>query len=433
MDENSVRTLLESIASAPEPPPRVDLDRARRRGRRWLWARRTAAPALTVAAVVGTLTVPHAFSVDHSERTVVPPQHTSSPVSLTAPARFDPLVPYASFGWLPRGFSEAAAASIDYDSGFAAASDFVSLEAAAPSAGHLLYLEVSSRGACALTAAAAARGVRAGAVVQVTCTDDQFAVTGPAPDVAGHPAVQINYGEGIAWEYAPGAWASLRADITPAADEPHSRRQAAQDGWVIVARSRADRPTGDLTPARIRADIKAGKLIPPSAATQALLVKVASQVRYGQRTPLAFPFRMTRPLPAGWRLTSTSFTPSGGRLLGTGVSAGPAADRDALSISAAIGPNTACPFYYGQSSYVTQGGVRWVYRVIDETDKHVQSLCATTAVDGLADAGTSLDMNTPGSNAPLPGSAELGGALGVLARTRFLGTDPARWTAAPVG
>jgi hypothetical protein len=42
-------------------------------------------------------------------------------------------------------------------------------------------------------------------------------------------------------------------------------------------------------------------------------------------------------------------------------------------------------------------------------------------------------MNTPGSNAPLPGSAELGGALGVLARLRFLGTSPAGWTTAPLG
>jgi hypothetical protein len=48
-------------------------------------------------------------------------------------------------------------------------------------------------------------------------------------------------------------------------------------------------------------------------------------------------------------------------------------------------------------------------------------------------ASVSIDMNTPGSNAPLPGSSELGGALGVLARLRFLGADPAAWTAAPLG
>ena len=60
---------------------------------------------------------------------------------------------------------------------------------------------------------------------------------------------------------------------------------------------------------------------------------------------------------------------------------------------------------------MTRLGVRWVYRVIDEPDKHVQSLCA-----------------------PAAGQRGTGGrALGVLARTRFLGTDPAEWTAALVG
>ncbi len=44
-----------------------------------------------------------------------------------------------------------------------------------------------------------------------------------------------------------------------------------------------------------------------------------------------------------------------------------------------------------------------------------------------------MDMNVPGSNTPLPGSAELGGAPGVLTRLRFLGPDPAAWTATPLG
>jgi hypothetical protein len=45
----------------------------------------------------------------------------------------------------------------------------------------------------------------------------------------------------------------------------------------------------------------------------------------------------------------------------------------------------------------------------------------------------SMDMNTPGSNAALPGSTQLGGVLGVLARLRFLGSNPPAWTSAPVG
>ncbi|HEX3960649.1 MAG TPA: hypothetical protein VHZ03_29100 [Trebonia sp.] len=38
----------------------------------------------------------------------------------------------------------------------------------------------------------------------------------------------------------------------------------------------------------------------------------------------------------------------------------------------------------GQSSYVTKYGVSWIYRVIDEADKHVEMLCSTEPVDGIA-------------------------------------------------
>jgi hypothetical protein len=73
-----------------------------------------------------------------------------------------------------------------------------------------------------------------------------------------------------------------------------------------------------------------------------------------------------------------------------------------------------------------------VYRVLGEQDKHWENLCTTGTVNGVTGIDVSLDMNTPGSNAPLPGSAGLGGALGVLERTRFLGADPAAWTTAPL-
>jgi hypothetical protein len=43
-----------------------------------------------------------------------------------------------------------------------------------------------------------------------------------------------------------------------------------------------------------------------------------------------------------------------------------------------------------------------------------------------------MDMNNPESGTPLPGSAQLGGALGVLGRLLVLGPDPAGWIANPV-
>jgi hypothetical protein len=433
MDENSVRTLLRAIADTPEPAPAIDLDRARRRGLRKLWIRRFTAPALAMVAVAAAVTVPHELQIDHPERTVAAARHPGTP-ALSAPEWFNPLAPYASFGWLPSGFSESAANSIDIGNGIASGTDFVSREAAAPVAGHLLYLTVSARGACQVVAANLLRQVRAGKVVPVSCDDDGFAATGVAPDVGGRPAVWINYSGGIAWEYAPGAWASLGTSITPAADEPHSRRAAAERGWVVTPRTSADRRARGMTPAQVRAAIKKGGLIPPSATTLALLVRVASHVRYGQTAPLAFPFRLTGALPNGWRLTQVSFGVSGGRLIGNGVEAGPVADPTALSVGGSTMPvPTGCNFVTGQSSYVTRLGGQWVYRVLDETDKQWQSLCASGVVNGVAGVEVSMDMNTPGSNAPLPGSAELGGVLGVLTRLRFLGPHPAAWTTTPLG
>jgi hypothetical protein len=43
-----------------------------------------------------------------------------------------------------------------------------------------------------------------------------------------------------------------------------------------------------------------------------------------------------------------------------------------------------------------------------------------------------MDMNNPASGAPLPGSTQLGGALGVLSRLLLLGPDPAAWITNPV-
>jgi hypothetical protein len=433
MDENTVRTLLRTIADSPEPPPAVDLDLARRRGLRRLWIRRCAAPALAMVAVAAVLTVPRAFQIDHPERTVAAPRPPRT-AALTAPRRFDPLVPYASFGWLPPGFSESAADSIDLGNGTASGSDFVSREAAAPAAGHLLYLTVSARGACQVTSADLTRKVRAGQGVAVTCLDDSFTATGVAPDVAGRPAMWINHGDGIAWEYAPGAWASLTASITPAADEPHSRRVASERGWIMMPRTSADRGAAAGTSAQVRAAIRDGRLIPPSAATLALLVRVASDVRYGQTTPLKFPFRFTGELPKGWQLTQVSFGVVGGRLIGNGISAGPAVDPTALGVGGSTLPVPfGCNFVGGQSSYVTRLGIQWVYRVLGEPDKQWQSLCASKAINGVAGVVVSMDMNAPGSNAPLPGSAELGGVLGVLTRLRFLGSNATAWTTTPVG
>jgi hypothetical protein len=387
LDEHAVRTLLHEAARTPEPPSAVDVDAARRRGGRQLRARRAALPVLAVAALAAALTVPGGLLSRHPERTVASP-------AVDAPWQFNPLVPYASFGWLPPGYSQNNA-DIDVNQGVSSATDFVSREAVAPAAGRLLYLQVNARDMCAInTAADLQANVHARGSVQALCIDAAFTVTGVAPDINGQPAFWTDHGSGIAWEYAPDAWAEL------------SLSGIAADG---------------------------GKPLPPTAATRALLQEVAARVAYGEKTPLTFAFRLSGELPAGWKAWRAGFDVSGGRMFGTGITVGPSVDTSALNISASTvtGP-AACDSGASQPTYVDRLGVSWAYIVNSQPGDTQQRLCATAPVGGLTGVNITMDINDPASNTPLPGSRQLGGALGVLGRLLLLGPDPAAWITNPV-
>ena len=393
LDEHAVRTLLHEAAGAPEPPSAVDVEAARRRGSRQLRVRRAALPVLAVVALAAALAVPGGLLSSHPERTVAAPKPPSSSPVVDAPWQFNPLVPYASFGWLPAGYSESLANGIDFNQGVASATDFVSREAAAPAAGRLLYLQVNARDMCAVnTVADLQANIRARGQVEVACTDADFTATGAAPDVNGQPAFWTDHGSGVAWEYAPDAWAELSLS-----------------------------------------GIGAGQSPLPSAATRAQLLRVAAHVAYGDTTPLTFAFRLSGGLPAGWQVWRVEFGVSGGRTFGTGITVGPSVDTSALSISASTvtGP-AVCDSGTGHSSYVSRLGVQWLYIVTSQPGKVFQRLCATAPVNGLTGVNIIMDIDNPASGTPLPGSTQLGGTLGVLNRLLFLGPDPAAWITNPV-
>jgi hypothetical protein len=92
MNEQEMRTLLTDLADTPAPPSLVDVPRAvsvaRRRARVRTWTTATAAVVLVAGLAVGTTYV---VAGDKSGRTSV----------ATAPARFDPTIEYATFGWVP--------------------------------------------------------------------------------------------------------------------------------------------------------------------------------------------------------------------------------------------------------------------------------------------------------------------------------------------
>lgn len=218
------------------------------------------------------------------------------------------------------------------------------------------------------------------------------------------------------WEYGPGAWAQLVPSTLLI--EPHLDPEF--DGWYNV-------------PARPRSQYGSGHpAYQQSAATRALLLKVAAAIRYGGTTGQLYGFTL-RDVPASWRAAAVpvSFAyAAGGQIVNTSWQTGPASDTQGLSIS--VGPAAGtCKLFAGESRYVTVDGVRAALRTIAMTGKHNQDLCVSD-VDGLA-VDIDLDLTVPGTNStPLPGSTGFGSALAVFDHLRLLGTDPARWTTQPL-
>jgi hypothetical protein len=407
VDDNSVITLLASITDPPEPASRVSIAAALRRGRRQRRLQ-VGASAFAVVAVAAAVAVPPIILSNSAERSQASAPASSSPtrpvkqaaMPASAPATFNVLLPYAAFGWLPAGYSEASIAL--NDSGLLNSGPTEVDRTAVAANGATVSLAVDARAACA-----------AGAGASGGCPPT--ATSGKAPDVNGRPALWILDGRGIAWEYAPGAWADVQVT---AGRQGHGAAPSRKDAGGLG--SAADERTAVQTPA--------------AAGTRDLVLKIADAVKYAQRTPLVFDVKLASRLPAGWSPQEMGFHVVDGRLLADGLTVGPAADTSALSINATKPLGYGCSYVSGQSSYVTMYGVNWEYRVQDDhIAKNVQMLCSMQPIDGL-DVNINLDMAPEEAGAaPLPGSYQLGGAFGVYTRMHLLGLNPANWTADPLG
>jgi hypothetical protein len=407
VDDNSIITLLASITDPPEPASRVSIAAALRRGRRRQRLLRAGASALAVVGVAAAVAVPRVIVSGNTERSQASASPSSSAAGpampASAPATFNVLVPYAAFGWLPAGYSEA---SIPLSEGGLLNSGPAEVDRTAVAAnGAMVRLAVDARAACATGAGASG-----------SCPP--AATSGKAPDVNGRPALWITGGRGIAWEYAPGAWADVQLT---AGRQGHRAAPSGKDAARLMGVGSA-------------ADERAARQTPAPAGTRDLVLKIADAVKYAQHTPLVFDVRLASSLPAGWSLREMGFHVVDGRLLADGLNAGPAADTSALSVSATKPLGYGCNYVSGQSSYVTKYGVNWEYRVLDDhVAKNVQMLCSMQLIDGL-DVNIYLDMAPEEAGAaPLPGSYQLGGAFGVYARLHLLGLNPAHWTADPLG
>ncbi len=459
MDESAVRELLDLAARDDDAPPcGVSVALARRRGRQRRRLLRVylpgAAPVAAAIAVALILTLSASLrggSAGGSEH------ERSKPAAPVAPSSFNPLVPYASFGWLPAGFSDTAAAGASDES----TATSVTLQALAPATdGRMVVATVDARGSCQIEPTseampkAALSGLKSSTASTtatpaqtLSCTDPSGEGRGnrlaelasAAPDVNGEPAYWTPEGA-LEWQYAPGAWAEVMPMVNPMycvsavrAGEACTGGNVA--GWtnVSAAAPGADDVIGRRgTPAAKQAQVQPEV---QSAASKALLAEIAANLQYGDTTPLVFGFELAG-LPASWQVAADYyFAPQAGFLAASGLSAGPAVDPTALgiSVSPAASPTSqdGCKVVAGQTSPVTVDGAAALFRNLNEPDKQWQSLCAND-IDGVS-LYVEMDLNTPGSNAPLPGGPEVSSVLTLFQSVRLLGPNPVAWVTDPLG
>jgi hypothetical protein len=385
MDEAGIRALLERVAGAEAPPSRVDVGLARIRGRKRLrWCRTRIAvgvPALA-AAVVVVVAVVAGGAIPFGTRgqgSTTPRRATAGALgSQTVPRRFNPLVPYAAFGWLPAGrhitsvMTAGAAETVEV--GGDGAKDFVGLNVYLPG-----RCNHSSKQVLAL--------LRRRQHPQLACTLNWGShgghptlanpVTAVAPPVNGHqafwaePVCNTNQcdspgGSILVWSYAPNAWAKLA--------DPN-RTQA---------------------------------------------VAIAGKVRFGAGAsqPIKFPAQLTG-VPPEWQVPVVWSAPTAGVLAAQQWSAGNAASAPWLFTN----PSSRTPKGWRcqlQPASAVRHQVINGYHVVTTTTAKGSQACANSA-DGLT-----VSISTGAGVTP--------DAIAIFAHhLRLLGPNPARWTTRPVG
>jgi hypothetical protein len=323
VDEAGARALLERVSAAPAPPSGVDIGLARQRGRRRLRRRRWAtalAPVLAATAVAAIIVGTGALGAPGTRRGTGP----VTPV-FSLPHRFNPLVRYAAFGWLPPGVPLVTAVSQSLPT------EQIALAGSLRTGQY--QLTIWAPGTCNRSAAQIRAALRRHHHPQLNCRQDPWSgslaqVLRLAPQVRGKPGFWLR-GRMLAWEYAPRSWATL---------------QAYRRGTAVPA---------------------------------ATLIKAAAAVRYGGHVAPAprFPYQLTG-VPASWRVTSVHW--NGTSPLGKQLSAGPIGQ---LLVTPGTGK---CWFDPGASHHVTLNGAKAVLTVFRQQGaRPYQGLCVPET-DGLS-------------------------------------------------
>jgi hypothetical protein len=265
MDDTEIRRLLDWPAEDPEPPSAISLDEAKAVGRRRLRRRRlVAANSVLAVAAAAAFTLPLVGSPGPAGDN--PRNHQSlSGQPHRVPRSFNPLVPYASFGWLPAG-----AKVTTYDLTRA----LVSLETGPGRT--QISLAVDAPGRCHLSGPVRYRfrGGYRRASRSLACQAQKqprvitrLPLTGAAPEVRGDRA----------W------WSYWQSDAGETGLKPTLIWQLAPGSWAVVS---VGVPEGSQRG-------------PLSAAVRAELRRLAESVRFGGGKPFRYAFRLTH-IPAGW-------------------------------------------------------------------------------------------------------------------------------------
>jgi hypothetical protein len=265
MDDAQIRQALDWPADNPEPPSAVSLEEATTAGRRRIRWRRLVAVG-SVLAVSAAMAI--AFSVIGSPGSSG--QNGRIRHSLpTAPGRtphaFNPLVPYASFGWLPPGARATA---------FLLTRTLVSVETGPGRT--QISLAVEAPGRCRLSGPVRYRfrDQFLQAPRSLACLAQRrprvvsrLPLTGVAAAVHGRRA----------W------WSYWQADPGEMGLKPTLIWQFTPGGWAVVS---VGVPEG-------------GPRGPLSSSVRTELHKLADHVRFGSGEPFRYAFRLTH-VPAGW-------------------------------------------------------------------------------------------------------------------------------------
>jgi hypothetical protein len=359
--------------SGPHARPR------RRHARQWM---AVAASALAVAVIaVGSFALTRAPGTGSRNSS-----SSASQSPVRPPSRVNPLVPHASFGWLPPGYSASGVIGSGEDEQDASAETLI----ARPSANPGIVLMVFVAGACHVSGPSHAKpdhanpGFDQGAR-SLDCRSFYGQLNSTAPSVNGRAAY----------------WSSCQ----PEQFCPPQSSKTAQQGRALVWQYRSD-AWAVLHPRTLSAGL-AGPL----------LLRVARDIRYGATAPQVFGFKLSD-VPAGWQVdhrpgTGPEYVLYKGIPANTFVSIGPLT----IFLHPAAWPGARCTDH---TDPVTIDGAHGYF----VTGNGQQSLC----FDDLHGLYLSLTLNV-GSNQ----SSGFSSVTAVFKHLRLLGPDPARWTTNPLG